>query len=120
MNKEQLINDNANALKTAAAIKLGQTVIQATRKQIEPHLPPFLVGYARNPIFDVVIANLINIVLSKYVAQTKKTQLIAECVMRAAMVNTVDSFKLDEIVNNILGTIKIPASLNKTSELLVE
>lgn len=96
---------NASALKAAGKIEAGQIAINRITKMIGPKLPMMLRGYADTPVARIVIANLFSLAVQQYAPNNEKAQLISDAMMEGAMLEFVQSFNLDQMLDGVLDGI---------------
>lgn len=107
-----LVADNKEALVNAAELKAGQLINKQVIKLATPKVPLLLQGYMKHPAMQILVANAVGFGLKHYAPENKKLQKLSKLMLNAAAFDTVDSFNLDEMVENILSGIKLPAGVS--------
>ena len=105
----QAVDQNKQALAVAAKMEAGRIINKQVLKQLTPHLPFFLQGYAKSPLAPFVAANLVTVVANH--TQNKKLSQVADLMLLGAADSGVASFNLDKIVDDILANIKLPTGI---------
>ena len=100
---------NKDAIKVAAKLEAGKIINKQVIKQLTPHLPFFVQGYAKSPLAPVIVANIVAMV--GYHTNNEKVRKVGELMLLGAADITVQSFNLDKIIDDILKGVKLPAGI---------
>ena len=111
-----MLNSNTSAIKQAARLEAGSIAIKQLMTFIKPHLPMMVRGYADNALANVVAANLFAYVVKNYAADNANAVAIADAMLEGAMLDTVKSFNINEIVNNLTDKVDISALAAKLTK----
>lgn len=108
------VDQNKQALVIASKMEAGRIINKQVLKQLKPHLPFFLQGYASSPFAPFVAANLVAMV-ANHTGNSKLTK-VSDLMLLGAADSGVAAFNLDKIVDDILSNIKLPAGILDDSE----
>ena len=108
------VDQNKQALVIASKMEAGRIINKQVLKQLTPHLPFFLQGYAKSPFAPFVAANLVAMV-ANHTGNSKLTK-VSDLMLLGAADSGVAAFNLDKIVDDILSNIKLPAGILDDSE----
>ena len=103
------IEQNKEAALIAAKMEAGRVLNKQIIKQLTPHLPFFIQGYAKSPLAPVVVANIVAMIGNH--TNNEKVRKVGELMLLGAADATVQSFNLDKIIDDILKGIKLPAGV---------
>ena len=103
------IEQNKEAALVAAKMEAGRVLNKQIIKQLTPHLPFFIQGYAKSPLAPVVVANIVAMIGNH--TNNEKVRKVGELMLLGAADATVQSFNLDKIIDDILKGIKLPAGV---------
>lgn len=103
------VDQNKQALVIASKMEAGRIINKQVLKQLTPHLPFFLQGYAKSPFAPFVAANLVAMV-ANHTGNSKLTK-VSDLMLLGAADSGVAAFNLDKIVDDILSNIKLPAGI---------
>ena len=105
--------DNKDAGLIAVQIETGNVVIKQITKRVAPKLPMMVRGYADHPLFEVAVANTLNMALKQYRPNDKRAIYVADAVMQAAAVTAIQALNINELINEVLDGIEIPGFAQK-------
>lgn len=108
------VEQNKQALVIASKMEAGRIINKQVLKQLAPHLPFFLQGYAKSPFAPFVAANLVAMV-ANHTGNSKLTK-VSDLMLLGAADSGVATFNLDKIVDDILSNIKLPAGVLDDSD----
>ena len=108
------VGQNKQALVIASKMEAGRIINKQVLKQLKPHLPFFLQGYASSPFAPFVAANLVAMVANH--TQNSKLLKVSDLMLLGAADSGVAAFNLDKIVDDILSNIKLPAGVLDDSD----
>ena len=108
------VEQNKQALIIASKMEAGRIINKQVLKQLAPHLPFFLQGYAKSPFAPFVAANLVAMV-ANHTGNSKLTK-VSDLMLLGAADSGVATFNLDKIVDDILSNIKLPAGVLDDSD----
>lgn len=108
------VDQNKQALVIASKMEAGRIINKQVLKQLKPHLPFFLQGYASSPFAPFVAANLVAMV-ANHTGNSKLTR-VSDLMLLGAADSGVTAFNLDKIVDDILSNIKLPAGVLDDSD----
>lgn len=108
------VDQNKQALVIASKMEAGRIINKQVLKQLTPHLPFFLQGYAKSPFAPFVAANLVAMV-ANHTGNSKLTK-VSDLMLLGAADSGVTAFNLDKIVDDILSNIKLPAGVLDDSD----
>lgn len=108
------VDQNKEALVIASKMEAGRIINKQVLKQLTPHLPFFLQGYAKSPFAPFIAANLIAMV-ANHTGNSKLTK-VSDLMLLGAADSGVAAFNLDKIVDDILSNIKLPAGILDDSD----
>lgn len=103
------IEQNKEAALIAAKMEAGRVLNKQVIKQLTPHLPFFVQGYAKSPLAPVIVANIVAMIGNH--TNNEKVRKVGELMLLGAADATVQSFNLDKIIDDILKGIKLPAGV---------
>lgn len=109
---QELIQDNKDALTTATELKAGQIINTQVVKLASKKLPIYLRGYAEHPAAKIVLANAIGLGLKHYAPENRKLQKISKLMLNAAAFDTINSFNIDELIDDLLSGLKLPEGID--------
>lgn len=103
---EQL-EKNKVAAKAAAELELGRIVLGKLQLVVEKKAPMMVGALAKaNPeVSKLIIANIGSIAVGQYCPNNKKAQVAANAALNAAMLETVQAFDVQGMVDNLLEEI---------------
>lgn len=108
------VDQNKEALVIASKMEAGRIINKQVLKQLTPHLPFFLQGYAKSPFAPFIAANLVAMV-ANHTGNSKLTK-VSDLMLLGAADSGVAAFNLDKIVDDILSNIKLPAGILDDSD----
>lgn len=108
------VDQNKEALVIASKMEAGRIINKQVLKQLTPHLPFFLQGYAKSPFAPFIAANLVAMV-ANHTGNSKLTK-VSDLMLLGAADSGVAAFNLDKIVDDILSSIKLPAGILDDSD----
>ena len=108
------VDQNKQALVIASKMEAGRIINKQVLKQLKPHLPFFLQGYASSPFAPFVAANLVTMVANH--TQNSKLLKVSDLMLLGAADSGVASFNLNDIIEDILSKIKLPAGILDESD----
>ena len=103
------VDQNKQAAIIASKMEAGRILNKQIIKQVKPHIPMFFRGYLDTPLAPVILANLV--ALAGNHTDNKRIKQISELMLLAAADTTVQSFNLDQIIDDVLKNIKLPAGI---------
>ena len=103
------IEQNKEAAFIAAKMEAGRVLNKQIIKQLTPHLPFFVQGYAKSPLAPVIVANIVAMIGNH--TNNEKVRKVGELMLLGAADATVQSFNLDKIIDDALAGIKLPAGI---------
>jgi hypothetical protein len=103
---------NKQAVTTVVEITIGKATIKTAKKLIKPKLPMFLKGYADSPIFDVVIANMLQVAVETRFKDNEKLRKLSKATMTAAALTIADHFDIDGMIDNFINSITLPKGVS--------
>lgn len=103
------VDQNKQATIIASKMEAGRILNKQIIKQAKPHVPMFFRGYLDTPLAPVILANLV--ALTGNHTDNKRIKQISELMLLAAADTTVQSFNLDQIIDDVLKNIKLPAGI---------
>lgn len=108
------VDQNKEALVIASKMEAGRIINKQVLKQLTPHLPFFLQGYAKSPFAPFIAANLV-VMVANHTGNSKLTK-VSNLMLLGAADSGVAAFNLDKIVDDILSNIKLPAGVLNDSD----
>jgi hypothetical protein len=102
------LDANKQAVTTVVEITIGKATIKSARKLIKPKLPMFLKGYADSPIFDVIIANMLQIAVETRFKDNEKLRKLSKATMNAAALTIAEHFDIDGMIDDFINSITFP------------
>ena len=96
-----------SAAKVAATITAGKTLNALVAKKVVPQMPMMTRGYADTALGRVGIANIADCAVKQFLACNTKANLATNAMMQAAMLELMDTFDLEAIVNDVLANVKL-------------
>lgn len=108
------VEQNKQALIIASKMEAGRIINKQVLKQLAPHLPFFLQGYAKSPFAPFVVANLVAMVANH--TDNSKLTKVSDLMLLGAADSGVATFNLDKIIDDILSNIKLPAGVLDDSD----
>jgi hypothetical protein len=100
-----VVDKNKNALVTAAKIEAGSIALKQVSKIVVPKLPIMVRGYADTPAGRLLLANLFNFAVNQYAPRNEKAVLVADAMLQGAMVELVQSFDLNSLIEDVIGKV---------------
>ena len=105
-------NANKDAVKIAMEIELGKIIVNKLGLMIKPTLPRMAKGYIDHPLAKIAIANILQGFVTLEAHQgNKKLEKIAECAMKASMVEGISALNIESHMDNLLN--KLPKNINQ-------
>lgn len=116
------LNQNKRTFTVAATVTAGRTANQTIMTQIENSgiVPFFAKGYLKHPLASVAMANMVSFAVKQYMPNNPKAEFIADAMMQASAIDTVDSFNIEAMVSDLINGIKLPAGISFDVEPEVE
>ena len=111
-----VLNANKTAAVNAAKMKAGQVGIAAVTKMVAPSLPTGMGFIAKNPLFEVVVANIAHFAISTQFPGNAKAAILAECMMDASMFNALGKLDIEGKMEELMSKVKLPKALDKIAE----
>lgn len=108
------VDQNKQATIIASKMEAGRILNKQIIKQAKPHVPMFFRGYLDTPLAPVILANLV--ALAGNHTDNKRIKQISELMLLAAADTTIQSFNLDQIIDDVLKNIKLPAGILDDSD----
>lgn len=108
------VDQNKQATIIASKMEAGRILNKQIIKQAKPHVPMFFRGYLDTPLAPVILANLV--ALTGNHTDNKRIKQISELMLLAAADTTIQSFNLDQIIDDVLKNIKLPAGILDDSD----
>lgn len=102
---------NKQTFTVAAQVTAGRTVNQQLIKAIKPKMPMMLRGYADHPIASILLANATAFAIKQYMPTNNKANILADCMMQAAAIDTMDSFNIEDMVNDFISNLSLPTGI---------
>lgn len=102
---------NKQTFTVAAQVTAGRTVNQQLIKAIKPKMPMMLRGYSDHPIASILLANATAFAIKQYMPTNNKANILADCMMQAAAIDTMDSFNIEDMVNDFISNLSLPAGI---------
>jgi len=97
------IDENkANAI-LVARTEAGKLILLQAKDRIKPMLPPVVAEHTDNPMFSLALANLIAFSQKQFLPGNKKAAVVADCVLKSAMLEAGSSLQLPEKINDIIN-----------------
>lgn len=108
-----VLNNNANAAKTAAMVASGKALNNTIMQKVRPQLPMMVRGYSDHPLSNVVLANLFSFAIDNFASDNRKAKWVADAMLVAAMTEFMESFNIEDFMKEILdvAAISIPDEL---------
>jgi len=100
--KSTLEDNKANAL-FVARVEAGKLIILQITDRIKPLLPMYAQGYMEHPASGLVIANLLAFSQKQWMADNKKAGVLADCAMKAAMLNAGAALEIPKYINDAIN-----------------
>jgi hypothetical protein len=107
---KQVVDNNVDAAKVAASITAGKALNTIVADKVTPQLPLLVQGYAKTALGKVVLANVADFAVKQFMPTNEKANIAANAMMQAAMVELMDSFDFEKIVNEIVNSVELPVS----------
>lgn len=107
---------NKSAAITAAKLEAGKIALKQVSKVVAPRLPLMVRGYADTPMGRVVMANVLHFVVTNYASQNKTAVLVSEAAIESAMLEMLQSFNIDELIDSVTNGIDVNKFLSSDSE----
>ena len=108
------VDQNKQALVIASKMEAGRIINKQVLKQLKPHLPFFLQGYASSPFAPFLAANLVAMT-ANYVDDSR-VKKISELMLLGAADSGVSSLNISKIIDDVLSNIKLPAGVLDDSD----
>lgn len=102
-----LIAKNKSAAITTAKITVGKAAMKQVTKLVSPKLPMMVRGYADTPVGRLLIANIFSFAVANYMANNKKAAIVADAMLEGAMMETMSSLNLEEMLEDLLDKVNI-------------
>ena len=97
------IDDNkANAI-LVSRVEAGKLVLLQVTDRLKPLLPAAVAEHAGNPVFALAMANLIAFSQKQWMADNKKAGVLADCAMKAAMLNAGAALEIPKYINDAIN-----------------
>lgn len=111
-----LIAKNKSAAITTAKITVGKAAMKQVTKLLAPKLPMMVRGYADTPVGRLLIANIFSFAVANYMANNKKAAIVADAMLEGAMMETMTSLNLEEMLEGLLDKVNISKLENLDAE----
>ena len=113
MSKSETISNvvatNKAALITATKLEVGNLALDLVTDQLLKTLPePLRVMIANNPASKILVANLVNLLVSNTNVQDQRLLMVNESMMTAGYMEFFKTFDMQNILNNVVN--QIPSS----------
>ena len=105
------VAQNKEALIVAAKLEAGNVLNKTIISKITPKLPFLLQGFAKHPAAEIVLANVAAMAIRQFAEGNEKLNKMADLMVGAAAVNTLSQFNIQEMVEDLLKDIKLPAGV---------
>ena len=69
-------------------------------------------GYIENPFAGIIIANVVNYIIQEKFPDNQKAMKIASAMMSASAVMLAESVDINGIIEDFIGSIKVPAGVS--------
>ena len=102
-----LSEENKQASKIAAKITAGNILNERAIKLVKPQLPLMVRSYADTQLGQAVICNLIAGAIMHVAPTNEKAVLASEVMIQSAMTNFVNSFNIEDMVNDFLDGVNL-------------
>jgi uncharacterized membrane protein YheB (UPF0754 family) len=96
-----VLNNNKEALKTAAELKAAKTAMAVMKKSAKKYLPDNLAAFADTPIGTLVIANVLNQAIPHLTDNSLAVEM-ADAALTSAYQELLDSLHLDQFVEDFI------------------
>lgn len=101
---------NKQALMLAGELTTGNILNDRLAKLVTPRLPFIAKAYADTPLGKAILANTVAAALIHFLPENEKAQIASGMMVQAAMVEFVGEFNIEEMVNEFLDGITLPAA----------
>ena len=105
---KQTVDSNVSAAKVAASITAGNALNKLVLDKVVPQLPIMAQGYARTPLGQVVVANAFDFGVKQFMPMNEKANLASKAMMEAAMVDLLQQFDFEKLVNELVSSVDLP------------
>lgn len=101
-----VVDTNKVALITATKLEVGNLALDLVTEQFLKTLPvPLRVMIANNPASKILIANLVNLLVSNTNVQDQRLLMVNESMMTAGYMEFFKTFDIQSILNNVVNQI---------------
>ena len=107
----QAVEINKEAMKLAAKLEVGSIATKQIKDKIK--LPFGTNNKIKNhPLFDIALANVVGVALREVAPGNEKAQILSEAMIQSAAVEMVQSFNVNDMVNDLLKNIDLSKITN--------
>ena len=104
-----VVDTNKAALITATKLEVGNLALDLVTEQFLKTMPaPLRVMIAKNPASKILVANLVNILVTNTNVQDQRLLMVNESMMTAGYMEFFKTFDIQNILNNVVN--QIPAN----------
>lgn len=107
------VETNKKAATTAAVLETGRIANNAVVKLIAPKLPLMARGFADTPIGKLALANVVKMALDQFKPDNATAQRLANGMIISAYTEVIQSFNIEDMLDELLSNSKILKSLDK-------
>lgn len=105
---KQTVDSNVSAAKVAASITAGKALNKVVADKVTPQLPMMVQGYANTALGRVVLANAFDFGVKQFMPTNEKANLATKAMMEAAMVEMLEQFDFEKMVNEVVNSVELP------------
>jgi len=107
------VETNKKAVTTAAVLETGRIANNAVVKLVAPKLPMMARGFADTPIGKLALANMVKMALDQFKPDNATAQRLANGMIISAYSELIQSFNIEDMLDELLSNAKILKSLDK-------
>ena len=101
-----VVDTNKAALITATKLEVGNLALDLVTEQFLKTMPaPLRAMIAKNPASKILVANLVNLLVSNTNIQDQRLLMVNESMMTAGYMEFFKTFDIQNILNNVVNQI---------------
>lgn len=107
MKVNNIVIANKSAAVSVAKIEAGRIAVKQAVKMIKPAVPVMARGYLETALGELIVANLFKFAVDNFAANNDKAALVADAMLQGAMLGTIQSLNVEQLINEVLGKVDL-------------
>lgn len=112
----KVVQSNVGAAKAGAVISAGNTLNKVVKNSVRSQVPRKYRKILDSPAGDFVIANVASFAVQNFAKTNYKARTATDAMMQAAMIEVMNSFNLDQMINDVLANANFDEILDTTGQ----